>query len=62
MAQRAEEKSSASSQKKAEAIMMITFIGSLAMVKMNMATGGPNAMNVQPKNSHSVMMAGVEWG
>lgn len=40
-----------SSQKKALAIRIIILIGSLAIVKANIARGGPNARNVQPKNS-----------
>lgn len=33
------------------AMRMMIRIGSLAMVKRNMASGGPNARNAQPKNS-----------
>ena len=40
-----------SSQKKALAIRIIILIGSLTIVKVNIARGGPNARNVQPKNS-----------
>ena len=39
------------------AMRTITLSGSLAMVKRNMANGGPKEMKVQPKNSMIVMMA-----
>ena len=40
-------------------IRIIILIGSLAMVKMNIAKGGPNARKPHPKNSMTVMIAAV---
>jgi hypothetical protein len=39
------------------AIKIMMRIGSLDMVKVNIARGAPNARNVQPKNSIKVIFA-----
>lgn len=39
------------------AMRTITRSGSLAIVKMNIANGGPKAMKLQPKNSIIVILA-----
>lgn len=43
------------SQKKALAIRIIILMGSAAMVKVNMASGGPKARKAQPKKSITVI-------
>ena len=43
------------------AMRTITLSGSLAMVKRNMANGGPKEMKVQPKNSMIVMTAAFQF-
>lgn len=48
--------SNAHSQRKAAATKMMMRIGSLAMVSVNIANGGPNARNAHPKNSGSVIL------
>lgn len=56
MNHQSEEVSSESSQKKAAAIMIMIRTGSWAIVTMNIEKGGPNASNVHPTNSMSVMI------
>lgn len=41
------------------AMRMMIRIGSLAIVIRNIASGGPNARNAQPKNSRRAMFLGL---
>lgn len=50
-----EDRSSDTSQKNAAAINIIILTGSWAIVNKNIANGGPNARNAQPKNSTNVI-------
>lgn len=50
-----DDNSSEHSQKNAAATNIIIRIGSLAIVNANIASGGPNAKNEQPKNSGTVI-------
>lgn len=50
-----DENNNAQSQTNAAPTRRIIRIGSLATVSVNIANGGPNAKNVQPKNSGSVI-------
>lgn len=52
-----DESSNEHSQTKAAATNMIIRIGSCATVIVNIANDGPNARNVQPKNSGKVIFA-----
>ncbi len=54
--QRSADISNETNQKKALVIRTITLTGSLAMVNTNMAVGGPNAKNKQPKNSINAIL------
>ncbi|KAI4498061.1 hypothetical protein M0802_006885 [Mischocyttarus mexicanus] len=54
--QSTDDKSKEMSQKKALAISMIILIGSLAIVNVNMANGGPKAKKAQPKKSITVIL------
>lgn len=53
--QNIEDISSDSSHTNAAAIKIIIRMGSWAIVKMNIASGGPKAKNVHPKNSETVI-------
>lgn len=57
--QSTDDKSKEISQKKALAISIIIFIGSLAIVNANMANGGPKAKEAQPKKSITVIFVGM---
>lgn len=48
------------SQKNAAATKIIIRMGSWAIVNVNIANGGPNAKNVQPKNSGTVIFTTKE--
>lgn len=55
MNQMNDDRSSEHSQTKAAATSTMMRMGSLAMVNANIAKDGPNARNVQPKNSGKVI-------
>lgn len=55
MNQMNDDSSNAHSQTKAAATSTMIRIGSWAMVNVNIANDGPNARNVQPKNSGKVI-------
>lgn len=56
-----EDKSKEMSQKNALTMNMITRIGSTAIVRVNMAKGGPKAKQAQPKKSAIVILYAQQW-
>lgn len=47
-----------SNQKNDDEMSKITFMGSWATVKVNIARAGPNVMRAQPQNSNTVIIYG----